>query len=418
MPYLSEVIGRPVRDAAGQVVGRLADLIVPAEVDFPPVTALAIKRPEGGAVAVPWEAAELEPAGDVRLRVPATELPAYQPTERDLSLARQVLDRQIIDLHGTRVVRVNDLQLTRTNGQFRLVSVDVGAPGVLRRLGLERPVRALANLLGLHLRDQVIAWHDVNPVESGPSGLKLRVTAEDLARLHPADIAEIVSQLDQQRGEEMIQALDAETAAETLQQFEPDVQTAVIEGLDDERAADILEEMGPDDAADVLGDLSHDRAAAILRRMDPEDARDVRELLGYPEESAGGIMTTEYVTVPPNVTAGAAIELVRQQAAELDNVYYIYVVDEDERLLGVLSLKDLIVSPPEARIADRMHRDLISVDVATPQEEVARKIAKYNLLALPVVDEENRLQGIVTVDDAMDIILPVAWKKRLPRIFR
>lgn len=413
MPFVSELLGRPVRDAAGRIVGKLTDIIVPGEVDYPTVRAVCLTTSDGATRLVPWSALRVSGDDQISLAQPLEETPEYQPAEQDLFLARQVLDRQIIDINGTRVVRVNDLQLTRTNGSLRLVSVDVSTPGLLRRLGLERPL----SRLGLRLPPRVIAWQDINAVESGPSGVKLKVPREDLARLHPADIAEIVSQLDQYHGGEVLRSLDAEKAAETLGEFAPDLQVAMLEALDNEQAADILEEMDPDDAADVLGDMRAERAEAILAAMDAEEARDVRELLGYPENTAGGIMTNEFVTVPPDVTVAEAIELVRRQAAEVGDLFYIYVTGPDDRLLGVLSLKELILADPSARVWDVMHHDLVTVDVRRPQEEVARLIAKYNLLALPVVDEERRLLGIVTVDDAIDIILPVAWKKRLPRIF-
>lgn len=417
MAFLSDLIGQVVRDADGQEVGKLADLLVPVNVDYPAVVAVAVRRPDGQTLIVPWEQVELLDDRKLRLRVPIRDATPYQPTENDLFLASQVLDRQIIDVNGTRVVRANDLQLTRTNGLFRLVSVDISTPGLLRRLGVEAPIQKIVSIFGLRLPHTVIAWHDIDPVETGPLGVRLRIPAEDLAKLHPADIAAIVSQLDQYHAEQAIQAMDAERAADTIEEFAPDLQTAVIEAMDADRAADILEEMDPDEAADILADIPQERKEAILERMEPEEAQDVRELLGYPENSAGGIMTTDFVTIPPHVPAEEAIRIVRAEAAEIDNVYYVYVTDAEERLLGALSLRELIVAPPDRPVSEIMHRDIIAVHVMDSQEEAARLIAKYNFLALPVVDDEGRLHGIVTVDDAMDIILPVAWKKRLPRIF-
>jgi Mg/Co/Ni transporter MgtE len=187
--------------------------------------------------------------------------------------------------------------------------------------------------------------------------------------------------------------------------------------MEPERAADILEEMEPDDAADILGDLEPEKAQDLLSRMETEEADDVRELLTYEDDTAGGLMTTDLVTVPPNVTAEEAIRLVRSQAAEMDNVYYVYVVDDGEHLLGELSLRELIVANPNTSIGRVMHRELIRGRLDDSQEEIARMIAKYNLLSLPIVDDEGRLKGIVTVDDAMDVILPDDWKARLPRIY-
>jgi Mg/Co/Ni transporter MgtE len=267
------------------------------------------------------------------------------------------------------------------------------------------------------LTPKAIAWEAIEPVESGEAGVKLRVSHEDLARLHPSDIAQIISQLDQHHVQEVLETLDDEAAADTIQEVSPDLQLALIRGMEPERAADILEEMEPDDAADILGDLEPEHAQDLLNRMDVDEAEDVLELLVYPDETAGGLMTNDLVSVPPTVTAEEAIGLVRSQAAAMDNVYYVYVVDEGERLLGVLSLRELIVAEPRTPIGRVMHRELIRGRVDDSHDEVARLIAKYNLLSLPIVDDLGRLKGIVTVDDAMDVILPDDWKQRVPKVY-
>jgi magnesium transporter len=324
-----------------------------------------------------------------------------------------VLDHQIIDVNGVRVVRVNDLQLAPTDGTYRLVAIDISTAGLLRRLG----AGPVLKMLRLHPAAKAIPWEDIEPVESGSADVKLKVSHEDLAKLHPSDIAQIISQLDQHHGHEVLASLDDEDAADALQEVDPQLQVQFIRGMEPERAADILEEMEPDDAADILGDLEPDHARDLLSRMEADEAEDVRELLAYPDNTAGGLMTTDVVTVPPAVTADQAIGLVRQQAAAMDNVYYVYVVDDNERLLGALSLRELIVADPTAPIGRIMHRELIRGRVDDSQEEVARIIAKYNLLALPIVDDLGFLRGIVTVDDAMDVILPDDWKARLPRVY-
>jgi CBS domain-containing protein/sporulation protein YlmC with PRC-barrel domain len=417
MAYFSALLGRAVYDAAGSTVGKLVDLVVPADTDYPAIQALVVERRRGERDLVPWSAVAEVGDRTVRLAQPGDRLPPYAPSDQDLFLGRQVLDRQLIDINGRRVVRVNDLQLAPADGHLRLVSVDVGAPGLLRRLGLDGPVERLARVVHLPLHHHAIDWCDVDPVETGPSGVRLRVPAEDLARLHPGDIAEIISSLDQYHGEAVLANVDPETAADAISEVDPDLQVSLLESMDAERAADILEEMDPDDAADVLGDMSRERADALLAAMEPTEAEEVRELLAYPEDTAGGIMTNECVTVPPDISAQEAIAQLRREAEAIDEVYHVYVVDADEHLLGVFSLRDLIVAPPEAPVARFMRPADVRVGLYDSEESVAKVIAKYNLLAVPVVDAENRLQGIVTVDDAIDIILPVAWKKRLPRIF-
>src|SRR5581483_2652728 len=338
MAHFSTLLGRPVCDAAGQPVGKLVDLIVPADTDYPAIQALVAQPRRGERVVLPWsEVAEVKD-GSVRLAAPRDQLDAYTPADPDLFLARQVLDRQIIDIHGRRVVRVNDLELAPADGSLRLMGVDVDATSLLRRLGVERPVEALARALRVELPHHTIDWCDIDPVESGPSGVRLRVPAEDLAHMHPADIAEIINALDQRHGEAVLAEVDAETAGEAMEEVDPELQVQLLEAMDDERAADILEEMDPDDAADLLGEMAPERASALLAAMEPDEAADVRELLAYPENTAGGIMTNEYATVPPNMTAQEAIAYLRHEAGALDEIYYVYVVDAEEHLLGVFTL--------------------------------------------------------------------------------
>ncbi len=413
MNYVSELIGAPVRDPDGHVVGRVADLLVPADADYPAIEGVALKSARGDQRNIPWSSLRVLDDGKLGLAGPLAETPTFDPGVQQLSLARQVIDHQIIDVNGVRVVRVNDLQLAPVDGSYRLIGVDISTAGLLRRLGAARMLSAL----GLKLTPKAIAWEAIEPVESGTTGVKLKVSHEDLARLHPSDIAQIISQLDQHHVHEVLETLDDEAAADAFSEVSPDLQLALIRGMEPERAADILEEMEPDDAADILGDLEPERARDLLSRMDTDEAEDVRELLSYPDDCAGGLMTNDIVTVPPTVTAEQAIQLVREQAAAMDNVYYVYVVDEAERLLGVLSLRELIVAEPQTPIGRVMHRELLRGRLDDSHDEVARLIAKYNLLSLPIVDDVGRLKGIVTVDDAMDVILPDDWKARLPRVY-
>ena len=248
--------------------------------------------------------------------------------------------------------------------------------------------------------------------------MRLRVPAESLADLHPADLADILTDLSQAEGEEFLDSLNLEQLADTLEEVETDLQVSLVENMPDEKVADVLEEMSPDEAADLLAELPPDRSQDILKLMEIDEADDVRRLLGYPEDSAGGLMTTEYATVRPEMTAAQAIDHLRQTAHEAEQIFYVYVTDADERLQGVLSLSDLILADPATPVLDFMHTRLVTVLPLEEQDELAHRIAKYNLLAVPVVDEQDHLLGIVAADDALDKIIPTAWKKRLPRFFR
>jgi Mg/Co/Ni transporter MgtE/sporulation protein YlmC with PRC-barrel domain len=356
-------------------------------------------------------------ASGATLATRTIDIGSFQQRPNELLLHADLQDKQIVDIDGRKVVRVNDLRLDEIDGRLHLVAVDVGATGLLRRLGVESGFRVLARNLHLPVPERYIDWEDVDPLESSIASIRLRVPHEGLRQLHPADLASIIDELAPRDRAGILASLDDEAAADAIEEMEPDTQVEVMEDLTPERAADILEEMSPDDAADLIADLSEVARAEILPLMEQEEAEEVRGLLGYPEESAGGIMTTEFISVPASLSAAQTIERLRELEPDAETVYYIYVVDDEGRLVGVLSLRDLIVARPDATIPDFMHPEPVAVDVLAGQEEVAQVVARYNLLAVPVVADEGRLVGIVTVDDALDTVLPTAWKRRLPKLF-
>ncbi|HXG39610.1 MAG TPA: CBS domain-containing protein [Candidatus Limnocylindrales bacterium] len=416
MLYLSQVIGRPVLDKAGEPIGKVADLIVALGGRYPPVTGLVVQAAKRR-IFVPWSSVASLTEEGARLRTQTIDIGRFRQRPNEILLKDDLLDKQIVDIDGRKVVRVNDLRLDEVEGSLRLVAVDVGAAGLMRRLGIEGAYRIIARNLGLPIPERYIDWEDVDPVESSVASIKLRVPHAGLAELHPADLAHIVEQLAPKDRAGVIASLDDEAAAEVFEEMDPETQVEILEDLAPERAADILEEMSPDDAADLVADLSEEAREEILPLMERDERAEVQELLGYPEDTAGGIMTTEFVAVPATLTAGETIERLRELEPDAETIYYVYVTDDEGRLVGVLSLRDLIVARPETPIADVMIRDPVAVSVMADQDEVARVVARYNLLAVPVVDDEGRLAGIVTVDDALDTVIPTAWKKRLPKLF-
>ncbi len=247
----------------------------------------------------------------------------------------------------------------------------------------------------------------------------MTIPQTQLADLHPADIADVLEQLEPEERVALFGTLEDVLAADTLEEFEPDYQASMLQAVGDERASSILDKMPPDEVADILGDLPDEQAEHLLSLMDQVEAEDVRKLLRYPEDSAGGIMTTEYISLPESLTVREALERLREAARAVENVYCIFVVErpEDERLIGTISLRDLIIASPDRTLAEVVDHAPITVHVHDKQETVAQVIAKYNLLSVPVVDDQDRLQGVVTVDDAMDILLPASWRRQLPRMF-
>ena len=414
--YLSQVVGRPVRDPQGEAIGKVADLIVAIGDRYPPVTGLVV-RTDGRRIFLPWsDVASFDLAG-ATLNTDRIDITKFRQRPNELLLNADLQDKQIVDLDGRKVVRVNDLRLDELEGMLHLVAVDVGAAGLLRRLGIEGPYRTIARNLRLPLPERYIDWEDVDPVETSIASIRLRVPHAGLRELHPADLASIIDQLAPRDRAGVLASLDDEAAADAIEEMEPDTQVEVLEDLLPERAADILEEMSPDDAADLIADLSRTARDEILPLMEPTEAREMAELLGYPEDSAGGMMTTEFVAVRDDLTAEQTIQRLRELEPDAETIYYIYVVDDAERLVGVVSLRDLIVAPPDALVRTFMFPEPVAVGVLADEDEVAQVVARYNLLAVPVVDDEGRLEGIVTIDDAIDTVLPSGWKHRLPRLF-
>ncbi len=417
MAYISNLTGKPVADVDGDNIGVLEDLIasIHGDVPHPEIVALVIKR-RHGTIAVPIANVAVLIAPAIPLNRSLLDLSAYTPAPDDLFLVRDILDKQIIDVNGVRVVRVNDLEITRVEGRYYVANVDIGGLGLLRRLGVAKVAQQLSSRLGHELSTGMISWDDVELLNSGES-LRLKVPGEKIADLHPADLAEIVSDLSPSESSKLLESLDIKTVADMLEEVEPDFQASLVEDMPDEKVADVLEEMSPDEAADLLAELPEDRSQELLRLMEDEDEEEVRKLLSYPEDLAGGIMTTEYASLSADLTASEALAALRESAQEAETIFYIYVLDADQHLIGVLSLQNLVLASPKTVISEIMIRRVVCVDLHDSQEKVAQMVSKYNLLAVPVVDDQNRLHGIVTADDALDKIIPTKWKKRLPRLY-
>ena len=415
MAYLSEIIGRLVTDLDGMPVGKLKDVVIRpwAEFPHPLIEAVKVEIKAGDSHFFPIAAVAALLTPVILLKYRADEIPAFEPKNDDVLLSRDVLDKQIIDTNGARVVRVNDVELVRVNGTIYISNVDVSWLGILRRLGLV----GLAHMLAGYSRQKGISWEDVELMRRDQS-MQLRVPAEKLHDLHPADLADIVSDLNKLESGQLLDTLDVKHLADTLEEVEPEFQVELVEHMTDEKVADVLEEMEPDEAADLLGDLPRGRKEDLLALMEKDDADDVRKLLAYPEESAGGIMTTEYASIHPDLTAMDALRVLRGMADQVETMFYVYVTDEEEHLIGAFSLNNLIFASPDKKVSDFMTTRIITVNLTDDQEIVAQTVAKYDLIAIPVVDDQNRLQGIVTADDALDKIIPTAWKKRLPRFYR
>ncbi len=412
MLYLSQVLGRPIRDLEGESVATVKDVITRlGEEDHPQVTGLVARYRRRDFFVPRWRITEISESG-VRLNSDILDLRPFERREGEVLLARNVLDKQLIDVDGKRVVRVNDVQLIGAESAWRVTGADVSLQGLWRRL-------APAGFMGTRRPVEVIDWSDVGYLATNEAAVQLKSARGKLARLHPVEIARLAEALSYHHGSEVVESLDDETAAETLEEMPTAQQARIIGDMDEERAADILEWMSPDEAADVLGDLPEEKAEELLGLMEGEEQADVVELLPYEDDTAGGLMTTEFVTLPRELTVGAALARLRDMAETPNMIYYLYVVEAEEswKLIGVIALRSLILADPSAPLAAVMRTEFQSAHADEPARDVAQRIAEYNLLALPVIDQTGDILGIITVDDAMEILLPKNWRQRLPRLF-
>ncbi|HEX5274276.1 MAG TPA: CBS domain-containing protein [Candidatus Rubrimentiphilum sp.] len=413
--FISELVGR--RATVNELpIGRVTDFLVNnPDQTFPEVDGLIIKTSQGPRFAPMDTVSDVDADGAVALN--AAPKIAAPPDDEALYLVLDLLDKQIVDVDGRKVVRINDIEIANTGGKLRVVAADVGVSGLLRRLGLRGIGKRLTPWVYGRVPRAMIAWDSVAPIrEKNPSQVQLAVKESKLTRLHPSELAEVISDLSAREAAAIIHSLDDETAADALEHLEPEKQRAIIDDIGRQRAADIIEEMDSDDAADLLGDLPEDQQSELLAEMNQSTAGELRELVKYEDDTAGGLMTTDYVWILPHRTAEQTIHKIREIAPETEFIYYLYVLDKDERLLGVLTLRSLLLAPQDDVIERIMEDDIVTIAPAMQARDVAATIARYDLLAVPVVDPDGLMLGIVTVDDAIDAIMPEDLAKELPRI--
>jgi CBS domain-containing protein/sporulation protein YlmC with PRC-barrel domain len=402
--FFTDLVGKKVVSSNGAALGRLADLVAVSGEPYPPVESLVV-RSARKLWQVPWTAVA-SVNGDIRLSPGAALEPVPDaPIADRLHLGQEILDRQIVDIEGAKLVRVNDLHFLETKGQLRIAHVDVGLRGLVRRMGWQRPVDGVVSMLRPAARylneETLLSWKLVQPIESAPGRVRIEATKKALASLHPADLAEIMEDLDRHQREVLFQRLDVETAADALEETSTELATELLETVPPEKAADILEEMAPDEAADALSELPGDTRASLLEAMERPEAAEVAELLEYHPRSAGGLMTPDLVELSPAATVGDAIAEVRRRAEDLPLVYEIFVV-EGIQLRGMVTLRDLVVATDPATPLSAIMREVpATVRDGDDVRDVARAASKYNLLSVPVVDETGALKGMVTVDDIL-----------------
>ncbi|MDB5079236.1 MAG: MgtE intracellular region [Chloroflexi bacterium] len=425
--YYSTLASKPVLDRNGEKVAILKDLIVrinpvagKSEEKYPPLAGLLAQTNHRN-FWIPASQVESFDEKGIKLFSALLSLERFERRNGEILLGKDVLDKQLVDVEGRRVIRVNDLALAVRHLPHEqillLVGVDISFQAIIRRVlpGPKAPrARAIAR------SSDLLDWADVQYFASSAPAVQLSVSHERLAKLHPADIARLLDELSYVQSAEIVNSLDDETAADTLEEMDPDDAADILEGLNEERAADILEEMQPDDAADVIADLDEAKAQTLLELMEDEESEEIRELLAYEEDSAGGLMTNDFLMLPHNLGAAEALQRIRSLEEQPEFVDYIYLVEPGtETLRGVAALRDVVFCQPRStQLSELMIRDFVSVQTDSPAEEAAAVLADYGFRAVPVLNNRGEIQGIITFDDALDLILPEDLRRRVPKIFR
>lgn len=400
--FASWILGRPVHDAEGRLVGKLADFLVEHAGSTVAVTALVLRdrkatyQVPGAALVGIGAPLTLRPGSYPRIQVP----------EQAIHLIRDVLDAQVIDTRGAKVIRVNDLQLDWVGDRLVVSGVDIGPWGIARRLGVARGLAWLVCTFGLRVAEGLVPWSAIMPVDPGFHALRLRVPSAGVRGLHPADLADIIEELGHQQRQQLLTELSDAQIADVVEESGAEMQAAILHGLGPDRAADVLEEMEPDEAADLLADLPEHQAQDLMGRMEPEEAAAVQELLTYPEGTAGAMMTPAFLTLDARRTVSQALHWFRETRQKAEVVSYVYLHDGSGRLSGVVSLRRLLVAAEDLPLAELSVGQLVHAWLDSPSAEVADLVVRYNLLALPVVDTDEHLVGVVTVHDVLASLLP------------
>ncbi len=406
MLHASELLGAETYDVQGNFVGRIKELFIEPADQANRVARVLLGRGKYQPLVARYDNVAFVAPGTVRLNIGEKALEPYHPNEAWLAVQKDLLDQQIIDTSGRKVVRVNDIELAeqRTNGtvELRITRVDVGLPGAVGRLlqGLASP--SFIRRIQEKLPAKQIRWEFVNLIEPDPlRRVKLRITHQKLERLHPADLADIMEELSPAERESIIASLDEETAAQAFAELDRRLTTQIVEKLDPEKAADIIEEMDPDQAADLLAELSPETSREVLQEMPGEEAQEMRALLRFEENSAGGMMNSEFIFVGETATKDEVVEWIRQQDVKLDQLDTVFVINGEAKLCGAVPVARLLLAASGQQLGELKVETLVSVSPEANEKEVVELFDKYNLRSLSVVDADGRPVGAITVDDVV-----------------
>ncbi len=410
MVDFSELKNKPIIDCDGKKIGVVKDLVFIDGEDYAEITHLIYAGEDKYKKKISWRFVK-ELKRDKEIIIELNDcLADLNPSfvHGNEFLVGDLVDKQIVDLHGLKVVRVNDVVLGKLDGKFCVVAVGVGAKSLARRLGIERLTSFTPKI-----EEHIIPWQSVEPLQEGLHNIHIKYQKDKIGDLHPSDIADIMEDLTHEERVLIFNSLDKEKAAKTFVEAEPNVQSSFFKNLKANRIMEILETISPNHAADILSLMPKKKADNLLMLIHPEYAKKIKEILNYPEESAGAIMHTKVIAIPKDFTAQLTINLLRKLKPSSEESYHLYIIDEKNRLSGVLSIRSLLTADPKISVTKIMKKQVVKVKIDAKKDEIANALAKYGLYTLPVVDQNNILKGIVKADDVLTEIMPESWKKRI-----
>lgn len=405
--YLSRVIGQKVSNAHGKTVGVVKDLLIQANQISGKSVLQGIRVKQGSKTAIyKFDFFTIKKVNN-RIRVNCTDLVELSEEEitQGLLLVDVILDKQIVDINGRKLVRVNDVRMVSLNDINYVVAADIGVEGLLRRIGLARPLKPVLKLFKVSIPAKFILWEDVEAIDYSNLNIKLSTSYSKLNTLHPSDLADIIEDLGKKSSTDVFSALDEERAADVLEELEPETQIYIVENLSIERAADVLEKMPADEAADILDALEESKAELLLKEMQSNEAEEVRKLLEYTDDEVGSIMSTEMMVFNKEQSVQEVLNILRETKPEAEELYNLFVTDSESKLIATFSLRDIVISEPSVKVSEIMKKSPVHLTDEEEIDEIAEIVSKYNMLAIPVVDKIGVLQGMVVIDDVVEDLI-------------
>lgn len=424
--YASQVIGSKIVNQDGNRIGKVLDIIINTaqtgityEEAFRPVIVGLKTKIDGKVRFLNYDFIKIANKNK-KITFTCSQIADLTEAilENGMPLGKNILDRQIVDINGRKLVRVNDVRMVSIASGTYAIAVDIGTEGLLRRLGVADITNKALGIFSWSLPTQFILWDDVEALDTSNFNIKLSHSSSKLQRLHPSDIADIIEEMGAHSRTKIFESMDEEKAADVLEEMEPYAQAQIIESLSISKAADVLEKMPADEVADLFDELEDEKVEQLLNEMEKESSEDVRELLEYEDKEVGSLMTTDFLSLRETMTVEQTLTELREQKPEADMIYSLFVTNEEEKLVATVSLRDLVISQPSLMLSQIMNTDFISVNDEDKIDTLAMIILKYDLLAIPVTDSTNTLVGMVVIDDIVEDLMDKGKTKKGGRSWR